>query len=147
MVRMMTFPAALARRVHTKGAAAARLAPATPAVATNVRRDIVLGCVSVRSLMALPPAPGGCPARSTYRTGCVVGIVRGTSRSMPSFQVSSGAARVDPVLQALPVDDQRHHGQPPGVKRNGRDGHLGPATWAGEEPSARSARSLPMRVA
>src|SRR5262249_1521957 len=129
--RLMPFPAALARRVHTKGAAAARLAPATPAVATNVRRDIVLGCVSVRSLMALPPAPGGCPARSTYRTGCVVGIVGGTSRSMPSFQVSSGAARVDPVLQALPVDDQRHHGQPPGVKRNGRDGHLGPAYLGG----------------
>src|SRR5262245_55156769 len=79
MVRMMTFPDALARRVHTNGAAAARLAPATPAVATNVRRDILLGCVSVRSFMALPPATGGCLARSTYRTGRVVGIVGGTS--------------------------------------------------------------------
>jgi len=68
MVRIMTFPDALARRVHTKGAAAAKLAPATAAVATKVRRDIVLGFLSVRSLMALPPAPGGCPARSTYRT-------------------------------------------------------------------------------
>src|SRR5262250_3783465 len=123
MVRMMTFPDALARRVRTKGAAAAKLAPATAAVATNVRRDIVLGWVSVRSLMAFASCARWVPGALNLPYGSRRRDRGWTSRSMPSFQVSSRAARVDPVLEALPVNDQRHHGQPPGVKRNGRDGH------------------------
>src|ERR1044071_4914267 len=71
MVRMMTLPAALDRRVQMNGAAVAR-----PAPATKVRREILI----VRSVMSWPPAPGGVRGALSFRVlGRVVGTVGGKS--------------------------------------------------------------------
>src|SRR5437867_12476582 len=124
MVRMITLPAPLDRRVQMNGAAVAR-----PAPATKVRREILF----VRSVMSWPPAPGG-GARCT-QLSCLRSRrwdrgweVTGNTRA---FGVSSGPARVDPVLEALPVDDERHDGKPPGMQRDGRDRRQGPAYLRG----------------
>src|SRR5215470_18704108 len=138
MVRMTSLPDALARRVHTNGTAAARLAPAT-----KRRRDILLERICARSFMTWPPAPGGNPARSTCRTVASSGSWMGRTRNTRPFRVSSGAARVDPVQEALPVNDQRHDGEPPGVQRNGHEGHLGPAHLRGRGAKRAVGEKLP----
>src|SRR5437867_5432152 len=104
MVRMMSLPAPLERRVQIIGPEAA----ATPVTARNFRREILPRFV--RSIMVSPSG--------------VVGIVVGRSRITRASRVSSGPPRVEPILEALPAGHERHDGQTPGVKRYWRDrGH------------------------
>src|SRR6266581_4078261 len=107
MVRMMSLPAPLERRVQIIVPEAA----ATPVTARNFRREILPRFV--RSIMVSPSG--------------VVGIVVGRSRITRSSRVSSGPPRIEPILEALPADHERHDGQTPGVKRyRGDRGHRPP---------------------
>src|SRR5206468_79187 len=140
IVRMTTLPAAPARGIRTNGPVAATATPAVPA--RNVRREILVRVLardavipaalprSVRSIIGVPSCARGVPGALNRRaSGRVVGIVGGTSRfsiTQPS-KVSRLPAAVEPVLEALPVDHQRHGRQTPGVERHGRDGRHRPA--------------------
>src|SRR6266702_1503900 len=111
IVRMTTLPAAPARGTQTNGRVAARDA-VIPAALPR----------SVRSIIGVPSCARGVPGALNRRaSGRVVGIVGGTSRfsiTQPS-KVSRLPAAVEPVLEALPVDHQRHGRQTPGVERHG----------------------------
>src|SRR3984893_16671741 len=126
---MMTLPAALARRVHTNGPAAA----ARPAPATKLRRLILSR--SLRSIMVSLFCARRVPGALNPRTSRSRRRDRwwDVSRNTPASKVSSGSARVEPILEALPVDHQRHDGQAPGMERDRRDRRHRPAQLGGRD--------------
>src|SRR5262249_40681568 len=72
---------------------------------------------------------GARSAPSSRIVGASLVVMRTRTNFLPaaiidpllSFPASSGPPRVEPVLEALPADHERHDGQTPGVERYRRD--------------------------